>query len=72
VFIAFILLYSTSTSLFQKTDTIVVDDYKEDLVKARKYVQHGAENIDNPDIFSADLKKAESLIDGIKNKQLFL
>lgn len=72
VFTSFILLYFTSSSLFKTTDTIVVDDYKDNLIEARQYVEHGSENISNPDVFIADLKKAEDLIDWIKNKQLFL
>ena len=72
VFAAFILLYFISSSLFKTTDSIIVDDYKNNLIEARQYVTHGAENIANPDIFSADLKKAEDLIDEIKDKQLFL
>ncbi len=72
IFCAFIILYSVSSSLFNTTDTIVVEDFENQLIEAREYVKHGAENISNPDVFTADLKKAEDLIDGIKDKQLFL
>jgi hypothetical protein len=72
IFAAFILLYSVSSSLFKTTDTIMVDDYKNNLTEARQYITHASENIANPDTFIADLKKSEDLIDGIKDKQLFL
>lgn len=72
VFAAFILLYYTSTSLFNKTDTIIVEDYKENLILAREYIEHAAENMANDDVFTMDLEKSEDLIDGIKDKQLFL
>ena len=72
IFAAFILLYSVSSSLFKTTDTIIVEDYKDNLAEARQYITHASENIANPDIFTADLKKSEDLIDGIKDKQLFL
>jgi len=72
VFLCFFVLYTVSSSLFSSTDKIVVEDYKINLEEAKLYVTNAAENINNDDVFVMNLKKAEDLVDGIKDKQLFL
>ena len=72
VFLCFFVLYNLSSSLFTSTDKIAVDDYKINLEEAKLYVTNAAENINNDDVFVMNLKKAEDLVDGIQDKQLFL
>nr|MDD3720038.1 hypothetical protein [Candidatus Gracilibacteria bacterium] len=73
IIFSFFILYTTISSLVTKTGkTEVINDSKKDLQDAKEFISLASENISNQDIFSENIKKAESLLTSLREKNLFL
>ncbi len=73
IIIAFILLYGIVSGVIKATsNTNDVEVSKESLIKAKEYIRLASENINNPDIFSLNVKQAEDIVYEIQDKKLFL
>ena len=73
ILIAFFLLYGIVSWVIRATsNTNNIEASKEDLIKAKEYIRLASENINNPDIFTLNVKQAEDIVYEIQEKKLFL
>ena len=73
ILVAFILLYGIVSGVIRATSsTNDIEASKEDLIKAKEYIRLASENINNPDIFTLNVKQAEDIVYEIQDKKLFL
>lgn len=73
ILIAFILLYWIVSGVIRATsNTNNIEGSKENLIKAKEYIRLASENINNPEIFTLNVKQAEDIVYDIQDKKLFL
>ncbi len=73
ILVAFILLYGIVSGVIRATSsTNDIEASKENLIKAKEYIRLASENINNPDIFTLNVKQAEDIVYEIQDKKLFL
>ena len=73
ILVAFVLLYGIVSGVIRATsNTNNIEASKEDLIKAKEYIRLASENVNNPDIFSLNVKQAEDIVNAIQEKNLFL
>lgn len=73
IVVSFFILYSTVSSIISKTwKTEVINDYKKDLQNAKDLVKLASENISNQAVFWENIRKAEDILDILREKKLFL
>ncbi len=73
IIISFFVLYSMISSISTKTSqTQEVNELKKDLQNSKKLVELAQNNINNPDIFSENIKKADALLSKLRDKNMYL
>jgi len=73
ILVAFIFLYAIVSGVIKATsNTNNVEASKENLIKAKEYIRLASENINNPEIFTLNVKQAEDIVYEIQDKKLFL
>lgn len=73
IIFSFFILYSTINSIIKTTwKTEVINDSKKDLQDAKDFVRLASENISNQEVFAENIKKAEDLLNSLREKNLFL
>ena len=73
ILVAFILLYGIVSGVIRATSSSNdIEASKENLIKAKEYIRLASENINNPDIFTVNVKQAEDIVYEIQDKKLFL
>ena len=73
ILVAFVLLYGIVSWVIRATSsTNDIEASKENLIKAKEYIRLASENINNPDIFTLNVKQAEDIVYEIQDKKLFL
>lgn len=69
IFVLYIIIWSVVS---QTNISINITQSKEKLIEARQYLSAARENMNNPDLFDLNIKKAEDIALDIKSKKLFL
>lgn len=73
ILISSVLLYIIISWVVWKTiESWKNNEYKNNLIQAREYIRVANQNITNPEAFNLNIKKAEEIINTVKDQKLFL
>lgn len=73
ILFSFFILYSTISWIADKTaQNNEVVQLKKDLQNAKDFVKLASENVNNPDIFNENIKKAETILDKLRDKNMYM
>ncbi|MDD3301941.1 MAG: hypothetical protein PHN31_00155 [Candidatus Gracilibacteria bacterium] len=73
ILVSFFILYSTISGIIIKTSkTEVINDYKKDLQNSKDLIKLASDNISNQEVFDENIKKAEAILETLKENKLFL
>lgn len=67
-----LLYFIISWVVWKSIETGKNSEYKENLIQAREYIRLANQNISNREAFNLNIKKAEELINTVKEQELFL
>jgi cell division septum initiation protein DivIVA len=73
ILVGITLLYLIISSLFvQKASTTIPEAYKNKLIEAALIIEKSNKDLGNREVFNENIKKAETLIFEVRDKQIFL
>lgn len=73
ILLSSILLFNIITWIISQTSVWKTEEQsKTELIKAREFIRVANQNIQTPEVFDLNIKKAEELIISVKEKKLFL
>ncbi len=73
ILLSSILLFNIITWIISQTSVWKTEEQsKTELIKAREFIRVANQNIQTPEVFDLNIKKAEELITSVKEKKMFL